>query len=365
MDTHAAAAMDTPTTTPPTTSTVPVNEVTLDAAVVLRIVAHCRLLHPSSATGQLLGVDVESSLQVASCFPFTPKAGRLADDDAGAAVAAALPSGSDDAASDAHVAMLKALQRLALHANVAGFYQSFPLGDFFNYAFIDNLYNYQKAFPWAVAIVYDPTKTAMGNLGLRALRLTDRFMSIYASDKKFNWSTVEALNFAPSHIFQYIPVHIKTSHLLSSFLAQLEADLVYPVADSFSAALLDTPASTFSNTQLQPTYSLDPNLDTLDLPDESFLEKQLEYISDCIEDYETELRRYNGWQKLLQRETQRLKYRGADIENHPQIQKILSNEPSKLESLLIMNQIQSYAEEVERFAGPALTKMYLVKGVQH
>ena len=38
--------------------------------VVLRIVKHCREAQPSLVTGQLLGLDIGSTLEVTSCFPF-------------------------------------------------------------------------------------------------------------------------------------------------------------------------------------------------------------------------------------------------------------------------------------------------------
>lgn len=49
---------------------VPLRVVEVDGQVVLRIVKHCREASPSLVTGQLLGLDIGSTLEVTSCFPF-------------------------------------------------------------------------------------------------------------------------------------------------------------------------------------------------------------------------------------------------------------------------------------------------------
>ena len=44
--------------------------VKLEGSVVLKIVKHCQESQPSLVTGQLLGLDIGSSLEVTDCFPF-------------------------------------------------------------------------------------------------------------------------------------------------------------------------------------------------------------------------------------------------------------------------------------------------------
>lgn len=44
--------------------------VTLEGSVVLKIVKHCQESQPSLVTGQLLGLDIGSSLEVTDCYPF-------------------------------------------------------------------------------------------------------------------------------------------------------------------------------------------------------------------------------------------------------------------------------------------------------
>ena len=44
--------------------------VQLDGSVVLKIVKHCQESQPALVTGQLLGLDIGSTLEVTDCFPF-------------------------------------------------------------------------------------------------------------------------------------------------------------------------------------------------------------------------------------------------------------------------------------------------------
>lgn len=44
--------------------------VTLEGNVVLKIIKHCQESQPSLVTGQLLGLDIGSSLEVTDCYPF-------------------------------------------------------------------------------------------------------------------------------------------------------------------------------------------------------------------------------------------------------------------------------------------------------
>ena len=51
---------------------------------------------------------------------------------------------------------------------------------------VETQYEHQKAFPNAVVIVYDPFRTTMGRLALKAFRLTRDFMEAYGQQKKID-----------------------------------------------------------------------------------------------------------------------------------------------------------------------------------
>ena len=55
---------------------LPLRSVQLDGLAVLKIVKHCTECQPSLVTGQLLGLDIGTSLEVTNCFPFPVRARR-------------------------------------------------------------------------------------------------------------------------------------------------------------------------------------------------------------------------------------------------------------------------------------------------
>ena len=58
-----------------TTVKAPLLTVQLEGAVVLKIAKHCRESDAAAmVTGQLLGLDVDSTLEVTDCFPYPVRA---------------------------------------------------------------------------------------------------------------------------------------------------------------------------------------------------------------------------------------------------------------------------------------------------
>ncbi|KAI9001685.1 hypothetical protein BC832DRAFT_593977 [Gaertneriomyces semiglobifer] len=347
----------------------PLEEVQLDALVVLKIIKHCREYAPVTATGQLLGIDVAGTLEVTNCFPFTAKAH---EDD-----------GQDEMdGAEYQLQMLRCLRKLNYDANTVGWYQSTYLGSFWNQSLIETQYNYQKTFAQSVVIVYDPTRTTQGTLCLRALRLSDSFMELYQT-RKFTMESLIQKKLTPTSIFQSLPIKIRNSHLLSALMHELDDQVSFPNTIENSLSL---PSSSFTSRIPSEVSSFSPNLDQLELGHESYLEKHLEYLGETVEEHGQEQWRWQGWQRNFQKEQVRLQQTiskrkmenaaraqqglapayGAD-ELQPTsatLQKLQANEPSRLESLIITNQIDTYCTQVTQFAGPALTKMFMTKAVR-
>ncbi|KAI8918234.1 hypothetical protein DFJ77DRAFT_454853 [Powellomyces hirtus] len=347
----------------------PLYEVQLDALVVVKILKHCREHAPVIATGQLLGIDVAGSLEVTNCFPFTSKSH---DDE-----------GQDDMdGAEYQLQMLRCLRKLNYDANTVGWYQSTHLGSFWNQSLIETQYNYQKTFAQSVVIVYDPTRTTQGNLSLRALRLSDGFMDIYQT-RKFTMESLVANKLTPTSIFESLPIKIHNSHILTALLHELDEQISLPASlDS----VFSLPSSTFTPRVPTDVSPFAPNLDKLELGSETYLEKHLEYLGETVEEHGQEQWRWQGWQRNLQKEQQKLQqtvakrrfdnqarvaqgldpvYGDDELQpTSPALTKLLANEPSRLESLIITNQIDTYCKQITQFAGPGLTKMFLAKSVR-
>lgn len=74
---------------------------------------------------------------------------------------------------------MRCLRAVNVDNNTVGWYQSTYLGSFINDALIETQFNYQENIPQSVCIIYDPLRTAQGQLSLRAVRLTERFLKMY------------------------------------------------------------------------------------------------------------------------------------------------------------------------------------------
>lgn len=149
----------------------------------MKIAKHCSSAFPTTATGALVGMDVETILEVTNTFPFPSTDGGAADshqNDA-SAVAAAAPRQRANIVYQND--MIRHLKDVNVDANNVGWYTSATMGNFVNLNFIENQFHYQKDNAQAVGIVYDASKSSQGNLTLRAFRLSAPFMAAYKEGK--------------------------------------------------------------------------------------------------------------------------------------------------------------------------------------
>jgi len=153
-------------------------------------------------------------------------------------------------------------------------------------------------------------------------------------------------------IFEEIPVKISNSALVSSIMAELETD---------------SPVS-------QGDY------DRLVLSTNPFMEKNLEFLIDCMDDLSMEQQKFQYYYRNLSRQQSQqqawLQKRRADnmarkaAGEEPLPEEDSSNpifkpiiEPSRLESYLITNQVANYCDQIKGFSGQSFSKLYLMEGV--
>ena len=74
----------------PSSKDVPLRDVQVDALVITRIIKHGSQTFPSAATGSLVGMDVNGTLQITNSFPF-PVIESSQDGHEGANASAAAP----------------------------------------------------------------------------------------------------------------------------------------------------------------------------------------------------------------------------------------------------------------------------------
>jgi len=324
--------------------------------VVLKIIKHCKENLPELATGQLLGLDVdEDVLEVTNCFPFPAsqhgnsllnQQENTNDEEVDASASA-----TENLGAEYQIEMMRCLREVNVDNNCVGWYSSTYMGTFLNESAIETQYNYQERIKKSVVLIYDPVKTAQGVLSLKAYRLTQPFLELYRQ-QTFTKQSLAKANMTFNEIFEEVPIRISNSLLVKAFLFELTE-----------------------------SKTMDSEFERLDLATNSFLEKNLECLIECLDDLSTEQNKLQFYQRNVQRqqvhqnawllkrkqENQVRKMNGEELlpeedPTNPMFKPIA--EPSRLDSLLITNQINNYCKQINDFSGNSFAKLFLAHHFQ-
>ncbi|KAL6571312.1 Eukaryotic translation initiation factor 3 subunit H [Orobanche hederae] len=330
-------------------ATPPLRVVQIEGLVILKIIKHCKEFSPALVTGQLLGLDVGSVLEVTNCFSF--------------------PIREEDEEIEAEGAnyqleMMRCLREVNVDNNTVGWVQMMMC---LSKIFVGShkLYHVKVSinFVWivpdcgidrdfyelpgenirrCVCIIYDPSRSNQGVLSLKALKLSDSFMELYRSNN-FTGEKLREKNLSWVEIFEEIPIKVSNSALISAFMTELEAD---------------TPITQCDSERLQ--FSTSP-----------FLESNVEFLIECMDDLSMEQQKFQYYYRNLsrqqaQQQTWLQKRRAENLARknsgeEPLPEEDPSNpifkpipEPSRLDSFLITNQIANYCNQIN---GSCWTKL--------
>ncbi|KAF1981103.1 eukaryotic translation initiation factor 3 subunit H [Aulographum hederae CBS 113979] len=347
----------------------PLRGVQVEALVLMRIIKHSSQAFPTTATGSLVGMDVNGVLEITNSFPFPTADAPTQDGPQDSNIAAAAPRAKANAVYQNE--MIKYLREVNIDANNVGWYTSASMGNFININTIENQLFYQKEInERTVALVHDVSRSSQGGLSLRAFRLGASFVTAY-KEGKFSTESLQKSGLRFQDILQELPVTIHNSHILTSLLHQLPTQ---PSKDEFEAppnlaSLLQDPNA--------PVPPLCPNFDSLDLSIDPFLEKSCDLLLESIENHHTELNNHQYYQRSLGREQAKItawqQKRKAEnaartAAKQPPLpedewQKLfkLPQEPSRLEILLNSRQVEQYSRQVDGFTASVSGKMFAVK----
>lgn len=329
---------------------IPLTCVQLDGMVVTKIIKHAREAPSTTAHGLLLGLDLDGTLEISNSFPLPHHSGDEADK-------------NTKFIARHQSAMLRSLKEVQADDSVVGFYQATTLGAFFNQALVDTQAIHQeKLRHGGIVIVHDLSQTARGNASFRAYRLTAAFLDAH---KKSNFSTTSLINhrLTFSSILEEVPLKIRTNPLLSSFLGTLTESRRPTLSP-------DSTATTATVSALGPSFSV------LDLGTAG-VTRNLEQIVEAVDNYRTE----EGNLSYLARQIARERGKAENYiakrkeENQGRVAQGLAPlpeedvtrlfkippEPSRLESLLLLGQIDAYGKSLARTASTGLVKMYATK----
>ncbi|KAA3454681.1 eukaryotic translation initiation factor 3 subunit H-like isoform X1 [Gossypium australe] len=301
----------------------PLRVVQIEGLVILKIIKHCKEFSPALVTGQLLGLDVGSVLEI-----------REEDEEIEA-----------DGANY-QLEMMRCLREVNVDNNTVGWYQSTILGSYQTVELIETFMNYQENIRRCVCIIYDPSRSNQGVLALKALKLSDSFMELYRANS-FTGEKLREKNLSWMDIFEEIPIKVSNSALISAFMTELESD---------------TPVT-------QCDY------DRLQLSSNPYMERNMEFLIECMDDlsfqfYYRSLSRQQAQQQawLQKRRADNMQRKAAGEDPLPEedpsnpIFKPIP-EPSRLESFLITNQIANYCNQINGVSGQSFNRLYLMKSL--
>ncbi|KAF8168027.1 hypothetical protein B0H34DRAFT_645251 [Crassisporium funariophilum] len=327
---------------------IPLTCVQLDGMVVTKIIKHAREAPSTTAHGLLLGLDLDGVLEVSNSFALPHHAGDEADKTA-------------KSSARHQASMLRSLKEVQADDSVIGFYQATTLGAFFNQTLVDTQAIHQdKLRHGGIVIVHDLSQTARGNASFRAYRLTAAFLDAY---KKSNFSTTSLMShrLTFSSILEEVPLKIRTNALLSAFLGTL--------AESSTGA--HSGAATAGTAG--KTSGIGPSFSVLDLGTAG-VTRNLEQIVEAVDNYRTEEGNLSYLSRQIARERGKAENYVAKRkeENAGRIAQGLAPlpeedvsrlfkipaEPSRLESLLLLGQIDAYSKSLAGTASTGLVKMY-------
>lgn len=187
-------------------------------------------------------------------------------------------------------------------------------------------------------------------------------------DSNLIFTSLQKSKFTYKDILIEIPVVVHNSHLLTTFLFQQPTNL---------QENLELPASLPELIAHQPLVPFHPNIDSLELSIDPFLEKSCDHVLDSVEAHYTELNNFQYYQRQLAREQAKVaawKTKRTAENASRAVQKLaplpedewerifkIPTEPSRLDSMLNARQIDQYSKQVDGFTAAITSKMFAVK----
>jgi translation initiation factor 3 subunit H len=258
--------------------------------------------------------------------------------------------------------MLRALKEVRADDSVVGFYQSTTMGAFFSQTLVDTqAIHHEKLRHGGIVVVHDVSQCNRVNASFRAFKLLKEFLEAY---RKTPFSAKSMINhkLTFNSIMQEVPLKIRTNPLLGSFISTL--------SERRPTSLTQPLPSEVYHTSLSPLYS------TLHLGNPT-LTKNLENVVEAIDNYKTEEGNLAYHTRQIAREKARAEAyvakRREESANRvaqglaPLPEEDVSRlfkiprEPSRLDSMLLLGQVDAYAKTLEGTSGLSLVKMYAAR----
>ncbi|KAK7903398.1 hypothetical protein LTR67_001417 [Exophiala xenobiotica] len=352
--------------------TPPLKAVQLESLVVMKVIKHCATRFPTVATGSLVGMDNNGTLEATNSFPFPvvdlPPEAQYEQQHFNSAAAAIRAKSNTQYQTE----MIKMLREVNVDANNVGWYTSANLGNFVTTNFIENQFHYQKELnEKTVALVHDVSRSSQGILSIRAFRLSPQFMTAY-KENKFTTENLLKSGLKYTEILEELPVHVHNSHLVTTFLQQIPKMI---------ASGIMRPPTSVAEIENNPAFKNDtlaPNFQNLSISIDPYLSQTADNLLDSVETHHVESNNFSYYQRAMAREQAKIQQwqakRKAEnaaraLSKQPPLPEDeylrlfkLPTEPSRLESMLNSRQVEQYARQVDGFVAGTTGKMFAVRG---
>ncbi|KAL9940276.1 hypothetical protein V8E36_000981 [Tilletia maclaganii] len=357
-----------------------ISSVQLDGLALIKIIKHSRDAHPAAAAGALVGIDVGDILDVSNCFAWPASA---------TAAHSSRDRGDGEEAEERGLkgavrhttSMVRLLRDVNADANPVGMYQSCFLGSFLTSTVIDGLAAISAFMERdgatskskAVLLVHDLAQSAQGNAAIKAYRFAPNFLEAHRKGRFHSQSLIDnKITF--SNILVEVPVVLHNTALLNAFLATLSSlpapqPSVVPTTDSDYLSLLGTAQPAIQPSYAGLTLALGPVLS-------SSLESTLETVDDFIAEagnvgYQArqlarERARAEAWLARRRAENAAREAQGLDPlpggtpEEMARMFK-LGQEPNRLESLLLLNQLDGAAKHLADTSAVGVVQLHAAR----
>ena len=309
--------------------------VDISGLALLQITKHCTESMPNLATGMLLGMEKNGILEVTFSF-------RTSNNNSDSDSDRTLNKGNKINPIKYSEDMLKHLRDVNVDNNNMGFYRSSQgLGGFIDKQFVEEMVGYHRAIKNSFVLVFDPWFSQKGSLMLKAYRLREEFYRVYQT-QIFTQATFNSLG--QSTILEEIPINISNSPLASIFL--------YDLQDGIGEGV-------------------DCDFERLNLSANDSLEKQLTFMSACVEDLVKEQdniamqqKRINGKKReLARKQAEHAARQAANLQTQIAPTETI-RPPNRLQSLLVSSRINNYCQQINQFTDDSFTRLFLASSVQ-
>jgi len=342
-----------------------VMQVELDGLAVMKIIKHCQETYPMTVAGMLLGMEMGRTLEITNCYPF-PTITESSNDE--------IESEQIDQ-SQFQIDMMRCVREVNIDHQVVGWYQSAgsQMGSFLTPQWIQTQAAYQINLHNVVCLIYDPIRTVEGTLFLKAYRISDAFMKLY-KEGTFNSYTFAKFGVTTANILDEIPIQIRNTAVIDALIATLNV----------------SPNMTGEN---------EIAFDRLDESTKPVIEQTLDYIINDMDELTRDQNKYtffarnfarssgsqleNIRRKITEAKTKDRESAAAatsgeapadtptavgtildQVGSEPGLYHSLMAEPPRLETKLILRDLQSYIESITSLSHANMLQAAAIESIQ-